>query len=142
MEAATRGPHRYEGVGLIAALAPHLRPPADAAQAEHYAAIPADGASGISRDKLKLLRRVLGPYFSKYDNDASGYVDVQELGRVFEDMNEPKSQAEVVKLFAAYDANGDQKLTLDEFCVGMYKRARGAGVPRAWVAATPRLPRG
>ena len=49
--------------------------------------------------------------------------EANELGRVFQEMNEPKSTQEIKELFRAYDRDRNGKLTLDEFCAGMLKYA-------------------
>mmetsp|Transcript_26837 Transcript_26837/g.80484 ORF Transcript_26837/g.80484 Transcript_26837/m.80484 type:complete len:530 (+) Transcript_26837:155-1744(+) len=106
---------RSRGAGLIAALQPHL----DAGAGGDYEAL----NSGADAEKMRLLRGVLGPYFSKYDVDGSKTLEVSEMGRVFEDMNEPKPYSEVKALFAEYDRDASGTLTLDEFCAGMLKYA-------------------
>ena len=59
----------------------------------------------------------------KYDADNSNHIEANELGRVFQEMNEPKSTQEIKELFRAYDRDRNGKLTLDEFCAGMLKYA-------------------
>lgn len=130
-DTAARLAVRKEGVGLVAALEPHLRsaraPAADYGTPLRDAEAP--GAGGGSR----LLRRVLRPYFDKYDADRSGTLEVAELGRVFEDMNEVKSSAELVALFDAYDKDKSGAISFDEFCAGMvvYVEERAAATALA-----------
>ena len=63
------------------------------------------------------------PRTGKYDADNSNHIEANELGRVFQEMNEPKSTQEIKELFRAYDRDRNGKLTLDEFCAGMLKYA-------------------
>jgi hypothetical protein len=116
------------GTGIIAALQPHL----DAAPGGDYEAL-----NGADADKLRLLRGVLGPYFSKYDVDSNKTLCVSELGRVFEDMNEPKPYSEVKSLFVEYDRDASGTLTLDEFCAGMLKYASTKAAAPPPVAPAP-----
>ncbi|EGB12666.1 hypothetical protein AURANDRAFT_19006, partial [Aureococcus anophagefferens] len=66
-----------------------------------------------------MLENVLRPFFSKYDTDNNGTLELSELSRVFEDLNEPKSSDELDVLFKKYDRDGSGSISFDEFCVGM-----------------------
>ncbi|KAH8071438.1 Ca2 Cation Antiporter (CaCA)-like protein [Aureococcus anophagefferens] len=67
----------------------------------------------------EMLENVLRPFFSKYDTDNNGTLELSELSRVFEDLNEPKSSDELDVLFKKYDRDGSGSISFDEFCVGM-----------------------
>ncbi|KAK7232905.1 calcium:sodium antiporter [Aureococcus anophagefferens] len=101
------------GVGLVAAVRPILDMEEDArapgAAAERFA----------PNGKNEMLENVLRPFFSKYDTDNNGTLELSELSRVFEDLNEPKSSDELDVLFKKYDRDGSGSISFDEFCVGM-----------------------
>ena len=54
------------------------------------------------------LRSVLSPFFRKYDPRS---LDKEDLGRVFADMNEPKTRAQLDKIFEKRSC-----VTFDDFC--------------------------
>ena len=76
---------------------------------------------GGSDEAQKRLRRVIEPFFAKYDNDNSGYLDMQELGRVFADMGENVPNKAVLEIFRQFDTNGDGNISSDEFFLGVSK---------------------
>lgn len=101
------------GVGLVAAVRPILEAEARARdRSEIEAPLSGPGASAT-------LQAVLAPFFAKYDADRNGTLEVAELGRVFADINEPKSKAELAALFAKYDGDGSGAISFEEFCLGI-----------------------
>ncbi|KAK7236707.1 calcium:sodium antiporter [Aureococcus anophagefferens] len=102
------------GVGLVAAVRPIL----DMEDAQRAAGA-AEAAPLAPNGKNEMLENVLRPFFSKYDTDNNGTLELSELSRVFEDLNEPKSSDELDVLFKKYDRDGSGSISFDEFCVGM-----------------------
>ena len=132
--AATRKVVRDRGVGIIAALEPHLR------EASRPAAYEALGGAPLDRQSSRvssLLSAVLLPFFSRYDVDGDEVLRLEELGRVFEDMNEPKSDVDLDAIFREFDADGDGNVSFDEFCAGMVKYAEAKKALAATRAPRP-----
>mmetsp|Transcript_9492 Transcript_9492/g.11878 ORF Transcript_9492/g.11878 Transcript_9492/m.11878 type:complete len:625 (+) Transcript_9492:49-1923(+) len=119
------------GVGIVAAIRPVLAQRAQAREDPHNACLAFIGMKqsepetqpltddATSADVDATLRAVLTPFFRKYDIDNSKTLSRSELGRVFADMNEPKSTAELESLFSGFDSDKDGTLSFDEFCEGM-----------------------
>lgn len=79
-----------------------------------------NGAASSANDETnKRLKRVIDPFFQKYDLDKSGTLDVEELGRVFADMGENVSHKALIGLFKSMDTNGNGTISIDEFAVGV-----------------------
>ena len=85
----------------------------------------------------------------RYDSDHNGALELSELGKLFVDINEPKTGDELDALFRKYDVDGSGHVSFDEFCAGIteYVRAkpadfsaraeaRAAALKRAELAAT------
>jgi Ca2+/Na+ antiporter len=72
-----------------------------------------------SDQTIRRLRRVIDPFFSKYDTDGSGFLDIEELGRVFADMGENVSHKALMGLFKGMDTDNDGTISSDEFFNGV-----------------------
>ena len=86
----------------------------------------ARGARGIMG-----LKRI----FKIMDDDASGYLDVQEFNKALKDYRVSVTPDETRKLFSAFDLNGDGNISYDEFLrgvVGEMNQPRRALVKRAF----------
>lgn len=108
------------GVGIVAAIRPVLE------AHKHDSSLEGDSeqiplASGLCVTHDAMLKSVLSPFFRRYDVDNSKTLSRNELGLVFTDMNEPKSESELADLFKEYDKDGSGQLSFDEFVLGMKK---------------------
>lgn len=106
-----------KGAGLVAAVRPLLE-----AMEQQEAAL--QGASqslmrAETNKSMALLQNVLKPFFAKYDADGSGTLETSELGRVFMDLNEPKSAHELEVLFKKFDADASGVVSFKEFAHGI-----------------------
>ena len=72
-----------------------------------------------SDQTIRRLRRVIDPFFTKYDTDGSGFLDIEELGRVFADMGENVSHKALMGLFKGMDTDNDGTISSDEFFNGV-----------------------
>ncbi|KAH8053193.1 Ca2 Cation Antiporter (CaCA)-like protein [Aureococcus anophagefferens] len=106
---------RGRGLGIIAALEPHL------AAEKHDARSPLVDAEAPSSGApvSSLVKSVLLPFYARYDADGSGVLSLKELSKVFEDMNEPKDAKSLEATFAHSDCNRDGVVDFPEFCRGM-----------------------
>ena len=81
------------------------------------------GAAGeppkLSEEDLKIFTKLLKPFFTKYDTDKSGKIEMVELNRVFSELGEPKSQTELDGIFADIDKDKSGSIELAEFVEGM-----------------------
>ena len=59
--------------------------------------------------------KLLKPFFTKYDTDKSGKIEMVELNRVFSELGEPKSQTELDGIFADIDKDKSESIELAEF---------------------------
>lgn len=76
-------------------------------------------ASSANDETNKRLRRVIDPFFQKYDVDKNGTLDVDELGRVFADMGENVSHKALMEIFKTMDSDGNGTISIGEFFVGV-----------------------
>merc|ERR1719379_2386414 len=65
------------------------------------------------------LKKILKPFFSKYDNDCNGTLDKSEHNQLVKDLGLANSAAD--KLWSQLDQNSDGKLEFQEFADGLYK---------------------
>lgn len=111
------------GVGIVAAVRPVLEAHKHrhALEACITSVEPEAQALLDSKEEDDMLKKVLSPFFRRYDADASNLLSLAELGRVFVDMNERKSTQELSDLFTEYDLDNSGQLSFDEFVKGMKK---------------------
>lgn len=65
------------------------------------------------------LDHVLKPFFEKYDTDKSGTIDLSELGAVFRDLKENKSQKQLEEMFKKFDRDNSGEIDYPEFVQGV-----------------------
>ncbi|ETV81172.1 hypothetical protein H257_05759 [Aphanomyces astaci] len=53
--------------------------------------------------------------FDDYDEDGSGDIDVEELGKIADDLGEPLSKEELDYLVKEFDADGSGTIDWEEF---------------------------
>lgn len=75
--------------------------------------------SAIGDKSMGRLRRLLKPFFKKYDADGNGSLDIMELTVVFKDLGEKLSQRDLMTLFAAFDKAGKGSIGYDDFVQGV-----------------------
>eukprot|EP00995_Heteronema_vittatum_P011829 NODE_758_length_1190_cov_105.989483_g540_i0.p1 GENE.NODE_758_length_1190_cov_105.989483_g540_i0~~NODE_758_length_1190_cov_105.989483_g540_i0.p1 ORF type:complete len:375 (+),score=115.10 NODE_758_length_1190_cov_105.989483_g540_i0:38-1162(+) len=61
------------------------------------------------------LRRILRPFFVRYDKDCNGTLDTWELGVLLTDLGEKPSGPQFKKLLAQTDKDGDGRINFNEF---------------------------
>jgi calmodulin len=64
----------------------------------------------------KYSRQELMGAFKKFDADGNGYISTKELNDILSRMGRHLSRHEVEAMIRTLDANGDGKLSFDEFC--------------------------
>ena len=75
--------------------------------------------SGQQDETMKRLRRIIEPFFDRYDKDKSGFLDMDELGRVFSDMGENIPHKGIIEIFKGFDTDGDGTISSEEFFNGV-----------------------
>lgn len=65
------------------------------------------------------LSRLVKPFFYRYDDDKSGSLELEELGRVFTDMGERLSTTALKERFAKFDTDHDGHVDFEEFVTGV-----------------------
>ena len=75
------------------------------------------------------MHLLLKEVYRKIDADGSGYIDVKELGQAGKEMGHEQSAEELKEEMAIIDANGDGRITFEEF-KGWWKKGR-QGAKRA-----------
>lgn len=84
------------------------------------------GAEGISTsaiNKTSKVTTILSKFFSKYDVNKDGQIDLHELTQLLIDLNEDPKLAKHVMTSMDVDHSG--KLSFDEFCSAMRSRLAG-----------------
>eukprot|EP00597_Dinobryon_sp_UTEXLB2267_P000289 CAMPEP_0170070262 /NCGR_PEP_ID=MMETSP0019_2-20121128/8623_1 /TAXON_ID=98059 /ORGANISM="Dinobryon sp., Strain UTEXLB2267" /LENGTH=573 /DNA_ID=CAMNT_0010278503 /DNA_START=66 /DNA_END=1787 /DNA_ORIENTATION=+ len=71
-----------------------------------------------SNETIERLRRLLKPFFRRYDVDNSGSLSVQELFAVFHDMGEQIPFSEFSTVFESFDEDGSGLIEYEEFVRG------------------------
>lgn len=107
------------GVGLVAAIKPVLEAHKHEPVSQTFVEGENVSLTGRCASEDAMLKAVLNPFFRRYDVDNSKTLSLKELGRVFADMNEPKSELELIQIFKEYDRDESGQLSFDEFCQGM-----------------------
>merc|ERR1711981_423711 len=107
------------GSGLVAAVRPLLEAMEKQEQEMSQTGASASLIQAESKRSMTMLQNVLRPFFSKYDVDGSGTLETSELGRVFMDLNEPKSAHELEALFKNFDTDQSGEISFVEFCDGV-----------------------
>jgi hypothetical protein len=107
------------GSGLVAAVRPLLEAMEKQEQEMSQTGASASLIQAESKRSMTMLQNVLRPFFSKYDVDGSGTLETSELGRVFMDLNEPKSAHESEALFKNFDTDQSGEISFVEFCDGV-----------------------
>lgn len=75
--------------------------------------------AGPGKEEMTKLKKILKPFFSKYDNDNNGTLDKSEHNQLVKDLGLANSAAD--KLWSQLDQNSDGKLEFQEFADGLYK---------------------
>ncbi len=75
----------------------------------------------ITDEFILHLERILKPFFSAYDPDASNSLDIKELKVVFNDMGESLDDTELDALFHEFDTDGNGRIEYPEFVRGTAK---------------------
>lgn len=65
------------------------------------------------------VTRLVKPFFFKYDDDKSGSLELEELGRVFMDLGERLSTTALKERFQKFDVDKDGHVDFDEFVTGV-----------------------
>ncbi|EQC27772.1 hypothetical protein SDRG_14356 [Saprolegnia diclina VS20] len=65
----------------------------------------------LSLEHEQELRKV----FDDYDEDGTGDIDAEELGKIAEDLGEPLSKEELEYLIMEFDADGSGTIDWEEF---------------------------
>merc|ERR1711981_1114360 len=107
------------GSGLVAAVRPLLEAMEKQEQEMSQTGASQSLIQAESKRSMTMLQNVLRPFFSKYDVDGSGTLETSELGRVFMDLNEPKSAHELEALFKNFDTDQSGEISFVEFCDGV-----------------------
>ena len=107
------------GQGLVAAVRPLLEAMEKQEQEMSQTGASQSLIQAESKRSMTMLQNVLRPFFSKYDVDGSGTLETSELGRVFMDLNEPKSAHELEALFKNFDTDQSGEISFVEFCDGV-----------------------
>ena len=78
------------------------------------------GAAGGSLSNVDdRLKRLLKPFYHKYDTDKNGTLDIGEFGMVFSDMGEKINAQGMKLLFQAMDADNSGEIDFEEFVQGV-----------------------
>merc|ERR1719247_3771650 len=107
------------GSGLVAAVRPLLEAMEKQEQEMSQTGASQSLIQAECKRSMSMLQNVLRPFFSKYDVDGSGTLETSELGRVFMDLNEPKSAHELEALFKNFDTDQSGEISFVEFCDGV-----------------------
>jgi len=76
------------------------------------------GLNFLPEDKKKRLREILKYFFNKYDKNGDNSMDSTELTALFKDLGERIDQAEMLKLFNAFDTDKNGIISFEEFVDG------------------------
>ena len=76
-------------------------------------------SSDAPPDAIVKLRKLLKPFFHKYDRDHSGHLDIDELGVVFQDLGEDVKSKELEIMFSKFDTDKNGSIDYEEFVKGV-----------------------
>lgn len=65
------------------------------------------------------VSKILKHFYREFDVDKSNSLDKEELGKIFQKMNENKKRAEIDKIFGKFDTDKDGKISTGEFIIGV-----------------------
>lgn len=73
----------------------------------------------VSPETLNQLKRILKPFFKKYDRNSNGTLDRQELAAVFQDLGEDVCPQKLNELFIYMDRDNSGMIDYAEFVSGV-----------------------
>lgn len=79
------------------------------------------GKGELLDDKNTSLKRIMRPFFAKYDADSTGDIEQSEFTNMLRDLDDQLKKEEAAELWKTFDVSGDGVIKFDEFCNGFVK---------------------
>jgi Ca2+/Na+ antiporter len=83
-------------------------------------------SKGSGKDELldnnnTSLKRIMRPFFAKYDADNTGDIEKVEFTNMLRDLDDQLKKEDADALWKTFDVSGDGVIKFDEFCIGFVK---------------------
>mmetsp|Transcript_37006 Transcript_37006/g.82889 ORF Transcript_37006/g.82889 Transcript_37006/m.82889 type:complete len:530 (+) Transcript_37006:2-1591(+) len=110
-----------------------------AAQQESGKVAPEEGGDASKKKLNGRIKKLVSPYFTKYDADKSGSLDVAELSRMLAEMGDNVPKTQLKAIFDKIDVDSSNTISLDEFVGGIYLLVNGGSSPTSAPTKLPPL---